>query len=311
MKRILLAGLIILLGAGVFFACHQSTAAIQAEIKTQNSTWQIQTQELARLYLEKQSLIERLGEAKQQLATLPGASATMQLAESILADGSAKKLSPEQLRLLRTELGFSWNTTGDFLIVSKQSLENIAFDGMTGSRLSSAVCAALAITSNERRAIEDVTQQLGQEFSEWAKAHVSRKEPQGDVVAEYSLQTDPTFSQSLSNAFTTTLYATLGTERGDLFQLRAYSWMETLGMSRGADSPYANEPTSMIIRRYNNGSDQLSYTLKVANSYMNTSVSPWQSFPEAFQSIFPGGWRELAQREGFELPEAFKKAKGR
>jgi hypothetical protein len=310
MKRILLAGLILFLGAGLFYAGHQSALRIQAEIKACNSAWQIQTQELARLRLEKQHLLECVADAKQQLAALPVASALMPLAESILADGSARNLSPEQLRLLRAELGFNWNTTGDYLIVSKRSLESIAFDGMTGSRLSPAVCAALAITSKERSVLENVTQQLGNEFSKWAKAHVLRKEPEGDVVAEYSLQIDPVFSQNLSNVFTTTLYETLGAERGDLFQLRAYSWMETLGMSRSADSPYATEPTTMIIRRYNNGSDQLNYTLKRANSYMNTSVSPWQTFPEAFQPVFPGGWRELAEREGFELPGSFNKANG-
>jgi hypothetical protein len=311
MKRILVAGFIIFFGAGMFYACHQSAVVIQAEIKAQNSAWQIQTQELARLYLEKQHLLGRVVDAKQQLAALPVAAASMPLAESILADGSAKNLSPEQLRLLRAELGCNWNTTGDYLIVSKRSLESIAFDGMSDSRLSTAICAALAITSKEQNAIEKVTQQLGNEFSTWAKAHVSRKEPHGDVVAEYSLQIDPVFSQYLSNAFTATLYATLGDERGDLFQLRAYSWMETLGMARSADSPYATEPTTMIIRRYNNGSDQLNYTLKRANSYMNTSVSPWQTFPEAFQPIFPGGWQELAEREGFELPKEFETYKAR
>jgi hypothetical protein len=311
MKRIWLASLMISLGVGVFHACHQSAATTKADIRTQHVAWQTQTQELARLYLEKQQVIERLTEAKQQLASQPPVSTMIQLAESVLSDSSAQNLSPDQLRLLRSEWGFNWNTTGDYLIVSKRALESIAFEGMTGSQLSTAVCAALAVTPEERTAIENVTRRLGGEFSEWAKAHVLRKEPQGDVVAEYSLQIDPEFSKGLSNAFTTTLYATLGTERGDLFQRRAYSWMGTLGMMQGAGSPDANKPTTMIIRRINNGGDQLNYTLQRASIYMNTSVSPWQTFPEAFQSIFPGGWRELAQREGFQLPKDFEKQKAR
>ena len=47
--------------------------------------------------------------------------------------------------------------------------------------------------------------------------------------------------------------------------------------------------------------------LQRANSQMQTSVTPWQPFPQEFRTAFPGGWQELAQREGFELPKEFKK----
>ena len=40
---------------------------------------------------------------------------------------------------------------------------------------------------------------------------------------------------------------------------------------------------------------------------MTTTISPWQPFPEAFRAIFPGGWRDVAEREGFKLPQAFEK----
>lgn len=39
---------------------------------------------------------------------------------------------------------------------------------------------------------------------------------------------------------------------------------------------------------------------------MSTDVNPWQPFPEAFRPLFPGGWKELAEREGFELPKSFQ-----
>ena len=40
---------------------------------------------------------------------------------------------------------------------------------------------------------------------------------------------------------------------------------------------------------------------------MYTEVAPYQEFPRAFRAIFPGGWPDLAQREGFELPKAYGK----
>jgi hypothetical protein len=30
------------------------------------------------------------------------------------------------------------------------------------------------------------------------------------------------------------------------------------------------------------------------------------NFPDLFRSFFPGGWRDLAQREGFALPKEFE-----
>jgi hypothetical protein len=40
---------------------------------------------------------------------------------------------------------------------------------------------------------------------------------------------------------------------------------------------------------------------------MSTDVSPYQPFAEAFLPLFPNGWPDLAQREGFELPKGFRK----
>jgi hypothetical protein len=41
------------------------------------------------------------------------------------------------------------------------------------------------------------------------------------------------------------------------------------------------------------------------HSTLSTYVSPHQPFPETFRPLFPGGWVDLAQREGFELPAEF------
>jgi hypothetical protein len=67
-------------------------------------------------------------------------------------------------------------------------------------------------------------------------------------------------------------------------------------------------PTSLEVERYQAGEHwYLNYTLNQPGNSMTTSISPWQPFPEAFHSVFPGGWADLAAREGFELPAEFKK----
>ena len=148
---------------------------------------------------------------------------------------------------------------------------------------------------------------LAKSHAAWAQEHVQREEPTGEVLAKYSLPVNVEFAQGLSNQFTAAIYATLGDGRGQLFQQHAYSWMAALGMGSGPSSAYPNSPTTMTVERYSKQNDQLRYTLQRANSQMQTSVSPWQPFPEEFRTVFPGGWQELAQREGFELPKEFRK----
>ena len=36
-------------------------------------------------------------------------------------------------------------------------------------------------------------------------------------------------------------------------------------------------------------------------------LSLQSNFPQTYRAIFPGGWQELAQREGIELPKDFKR----
>ena len=72
------------------------------------------------------------------------------------------------------------------------------------------------------------------------------------------------------------------------------------------------QPTTLTVERYKAGGEwQMNYRLAQAGGEMSTSVTPWQPFPEAFRALFPGGWEELAQREGFDLPSEFKKHKGK
>ena len=307
MKRALLAILILATGTTVFCALRNATIVTRNELTNQTNAWHAQTQQLARLHIEKQLTLERLNETKELLAAQPPVPALTQLAAKVLSGESLTNLSPRECEQLRAELDCSWNTTGDYLVISKKSLEGISFDSVKDAKLTGAARAALAMTDQEQATLGELMQRLAKSHSAWAKEHIQREEPTGDIVAKYSLPVNEEFTQSLSNQFTTAIYATLGDERGQLFQQHAYSWMSALGMGSGPASAYANSPATITIERYSKDSDQLRYTLQRANSQMQTSVSPWQPFPEEFRTAFPGGWQELAQREGFELPKEFKK----
>jgi hypothetical protein len=54
---------------------------------------------------------------------------------------------------------------------------------------------------------------------------------------------------------------------------------------------------------------QPAFFYELARKGLNSSMSEGpgkintQYFPPAWRNIFPGGWPEVAQREGFELPD--------
>ncbi len=326
MKRLGLAILIFATATTVFCALRRATVSIEQELVTQTAAWQTQTQQLASLRLEQQQVFERVNDARQLLAAQPPLSPLTQLAEKILSGDSLENLSAAESEQLLTELGFSWKTTGDYLIVSKKSLAGISFPGLKGVKLTGVACAVLAITPAEQATIETMTRQLGEVRAAWAKEHTQRIEPSGNVVAQYSLTPDRELSQKQLASFTNGIFSTLGSERGQWLYDHSIDWLTDAGLRTGPEyteaavklfgaTPLpepAPQPTTLLVERYQSGGEaRMNYTLKQAGNSMTTSVSPWQSFPEAFRPLFPGGWADLAKAEGFELPEEFKKHKAR
>lgn len=309
MKRMLIALLILTAGITALRALQLSSTRLRQQLAATSTAWQTKTQQLLQVHLQKQLLEQRWEEIRTATAPPDATPHLSPLAEKILAGADQKTLSAEEREQLRAELDCNWNSTGDYLIVSKKSLEEIWFDGVEQASLTPAARAALALTAQEQAGLDELMRRLTDSHMAWAKDHFQREIPTGNVVAKYTLPVNVEFSQSLSNQFTSGLYAALGPERGQLLQRHARNWMDALGMSSGPDSAYANSPTTMTVERYSQQSDQLRYTLQRANSQMQTSVTPWQSFPEEFRVVFPGGWPDLAQREGFALPKEFQKKK--
>ncbi|MGC3959402.1 MAG: hypothetical protein QM813_16090 [Verrucomicrobiota bacterium] len=309
MKRALLAILILSVGTTVFCTLRHTTSLTRSKLETQRQEWQRLTQQVAGLRIEKHHLTERWNETKRQLATEPPLPTHIELAKKILAGTALESISAAEREQLLAELGFNWNTTGDYLIISKKSLEGISFRSIQGDTLTDATRAALTITPTEQATLETLVQRLEHERSEWAKAHVQREEPSGLTVAKYVLPMDATLAETQRSFFTNTIRSTLGEVRGDLFQQKSWGWMDAMGMLSGPEAAYANKPTSLTVNRYAADRDDLGYTLQQGYSMMSSSVLPWQPFPEAFRAIFPGGWEELAQKEGFELPKEFRQRK--
>lgn len=305
MKRSILAFVILAAGTGAFCGLQTSTGRLLREARANQAACQTQIQLLANTRTEGKTLNDRVEKSEHELDAVRQVALPLSAAKPFVP-GPGERLSPSQSEDLLAELGFDWSTVSNYVIVSKATLNHIRLSGMNGQKLSDAACKVLAITPQERGAIDAMTQQLGADYKAWAEAHVQRTEPSGDLVAQYRLPVDPEFSQSQSKTFMSGILATLGDERGRLLMNYSRSWMVDLGMDSYGVPP---SPTTMTVRRHGTG-DDLTLTLEVkqAGGGMQTVVSPWQPFPAAFRPLFPGGWQELARREGFELPAAFQKA---
>jgi hypothetical protein len=171
-------------------------------------------------------------------------------------------------------------------------------------KLGAAARAALAITPDEQASIEAETQRLASDYDSWVQTHAQREEPSGKTVAKYILTPDPQYSENASNAFAGIIYSTLGPQRATLLEQYSSTWMTSLGMwgmGQGND-----QSTSLTITREG---DSLMLNVRQAMSSMSCGISPVQPVPDAFRPLFPGGWKELAEREGFELPKEFQTQK--
>jgi len=320
MKRALIAILILATGTTVFCVLRSTTMNARQALATQRTAWQTQTQQRARIHYEQQQLTEKVAEARRLLAVQPAVPALTQLEEKILSGASLNNLSAAESEQLLAELGLNWNTTGDYIIVSKKSLAGISFDGMKGVALTPAAIAALAIMPAEQAAIETMTRQLGDARAAWAREHVQRTEPSGDILAQYSLPADTELSQSQQAVFTNGIFNVLGDQRGQWLQDHSLRWMQDVGLVTGLDyskvapeffpgmsaADHQAQPTTLTLKSYQAGDEWgINCILEQMGGSMTCGVSPWQPFPEAFQSLFPGGWKELAEREGFKLPKEF------
>jgi hypothetical protein len=208
-------------------------------------------------------------------------------------------LLPELLR----RLGIAWDSSPDYVLVSKAALKAIPLNG-AGSRggLTPTVCDMLAITPDEQARLEALMQRSQAAYLGWAQTNVQRIEPTGDIVAKYVIPANPGLAQRLVMEGGMGVLGAVGGERTELCANFAYNWALKYG-SLGQSS------VILTVQRLSVGGRQrLQAALETTGHGAGGLDLTPASFPEVFRSVFPGGWRELAQRENFELPADFQDA---
>jgi hypothetical protein len=208
---------------------------------------------------------------------------------------------------LRQRLGIRWDNSPDYILVSKGALNYSGrgpFENQYGGPLLPATCAVLGLTPAERATAEAVFQRAEAQHAAWAKAAVLRVEPAGDIVADYWIPANPELARQIEAEEKALLSEALGPDRAEL----VYRWSNAWWFRHGALGSYTFRFT---VRRHTDGGPQrLWYALvdpeNQVRATIDGDVTPTTPFPELLRSVFPGGWRDLAQREHFALPKGFQ-----
>ena len=296
MKKILLAVAILSAGAAVFHLARQSKNRFDQEAGMLRQSWMVETQQAAAARSQQAGLAEHAGELRQSLAL--SRLATESAIWSALQTNRANRLPSKLGERLREELGFTnWQASGDYILVSKETIRSLNFPFIHRSgKLNDVAGTALAITPEERSQLEAAMEQAKSDFKDWALAHVQRGEPADDLVAQYSLPHDAVTARNISSDFFSSAARAVGRERTDMMRETARAWMNEIGIS--------DRSTQLTIEREVVGKEQ---GLKVEIREQGRSRSSYlpmanKDFPKALRLIFPNGWAEVANREGFELP---------
>jgi hypothetical protein len=225
-----------------------------------------------------------------------------QVDRELLALLEGRELSPKRWTQLREELGIGWNCSEDYVLVSKRILKAVGFNPEDYKlNLMDAACDLLMVTPEERIELDNVVRRTAAECGERLRSHAKRIEPAGEVVAQYTIPADPTFQQGISNKCFIAFTKTLGPDRAGLlfhFTRPELGWMQGLPPT---------EALTMTVRRSVAGSASLlQCEIKKGSAPPHVMKVRYAYYPgQWFLTLFPGGWADVARREGFELPKDF------
>ena len=218
MNKILLALTILSAGAGTFLFARQSTTQLQHSANATREAWLVQTQLVADAQKDQVSLTEHIRELKQVLAQ-PQAVRESAVWSALQTNGAAH-LTPQLRDSLREEFGFNWQSSPDYIVVSKETVRDLQMVAITprDGKLTDVAASVLALTTAERGQVEVARQRVQADFKEWTLAHVERSEPKDDVVAQYAFPYDPAMAESISNNFVSGVIEAVGRERAELIR---------------------------------------------------------------------------------------------
>jgi hypothetical protein len=301
MKKILLALLILGAGAIAFARLNLLASQSRAAATHSRADCALLASQADELAASANGLRAQVAAKKTRLAEIPPPPASSPDTAGAPAGGAShSSRRPKPGDVLR-RLGFGWNSSADYVLLSKAALNRIYLQGIDhNGAFTPAACAVLGLTPAERATVEAALKRAEAEHAAWLKTALQRVEPAGDILADYRLPANPKLAQQIEDEGTSLLAETLGPDRAKLVHDYAGAWLHghaTLGATS----------VRLTIRRRTQGTEPV---LWFQQEQEGGNISCYDigpgSFPDLLRSTFPGGWHDLAQREGFTLPPEFQ-----
>ena len=298
MKRIfLITGVLAACGAA-FCALNSAARSNQQKLAQARIDWMEQTQKLTQAQSDIEAVSERVRDLKDRIPPISRDAALIDL----LSTNDFKDLSQEQQGTILSQLGASARSADNYVIIAKPLLANSqvkAFGAFpNGSQLTPEAKQILAISPDEQKSVEGAFADALQREADWARAHIQRSGASNDMLVSYTLPVDTNFANGLQTELYGTISNVLGAQRTQLLQ----HYFDNYRVDE--DGALAVNTNKLMIYRvqgkvglfYRAGWDMGGWAA------MNTDPEPVRTnrFPAAFRFTFPGGWQELAQREGLE-----------
>src|SRR6266850_1089988 len=299
MKKLLLAFSVFSLAAVSFGTLHQATIRSRAAATSQLNDLVAATNQVIQLQAAVESLRKEARDKQRSLNRQTSQAGVRRDLLDLLENANSKQPAAAWTDL-RRQLGIGWESSDEYVLVNKRVLKRIGMHAFTSPpRITGAVRAALGISPAEESQIRTVIQGLRDE----QLIQVQRLEPEGDILAHYVIPADDaTMEHNISNRFSTGIIAVLGAQRADIFV--DDGWRQL----RSALPIVGPEPVTFTVKRVAaDGGQQLTWQIQKGAAVSSGEVGYAHHPATWFSLMFPRGWREVAERNGFELPQDFEK----
>jgi len=307
MKRLLLALTILTTAAACVLALSKGAADAKEQLRAAQSAWQEETQRLAEVQSQQAGLLAQARSLQRESGTWPVQSSVPPALAEFLSSNDVKNASAKMQAELLTALGPGSISSPGYVLVTKESLKNSRLKPLKSAgraKLTDSVCGVLAITQEERQAVETAFTGAWDRVATWAQANIQRDGPSSNMLVRYTIPADQGFERgSTERLFGETKDAI---ERAQLLN----NYFQHFRLYE--DGAIGDRTNILEIYRVSNPPGikyRGGWAWVGGGEAINTYPEPipTNGFPAAFSFIFPGGWEEIAEREGFELPPEVKR----